>query len=145
MGKGKSDDAKVVKRKGNTKMQLKRNIGYFDGVSFIIGSIVGAGIFVSPTGVLKHSLLNVGVALVIWTASGLVSLMGSLCYAELGTALPFPEGNTATLKEVLDPCLPLCSSGHRCSPSQHQTPLEPCCLLNMPPSPSTAFALHQKC
>ncbi|XP_032036616.1 solute carrier family 7 member 13 [Aythya fuligula] len=101
MGKGKSGDAKVVKRKGNTKMQLKRNIGYFDGVSFIIGSIVGAGIFVSPTGVLKHSLLNVGVALVIWTASGLVSLMGSLCYAELGTALPFSGGEYSHIKRGL--------------------------------------------
>ncbi|KAM9198954.1 solute carrier family 7 member 13 [Mergus octosetaceus] len=101
MGKGKSDDAKVVKRKGNTKMQLKRNIGYFYGVSFIIGSIVGAGIFVSPTGVLKHSLLNVGVALVIWTASGLVSLMGSLCYAELGTALPFSGGEYSHIKRGL--------------------------------------------
>ncbi|NXI70830.1 S7A13 protein, partial [Anseranas semipalmata] len=101
MGKGKSGDPKDMKRKGNTKMQLKRNIGYFDGVSFIIGSIVGAGIFVSPTGVLKHSLLNVGVALTIWTASGLVSLMGSLCYAELGTALPFSGGEYSHIKRGL--------------------------------------------
>ncbi|NXI41238.1 S7A13 protein, partial [Galbula dea] len=101
MGKGKSDDLKDGKRKENAKMQLKRNIGYFDGVSFIIGSIVGAGIFVSPTGVLKHSLLNIGVALTIWTASGLVSLMGSLCYAELGTALPFSGGEYSHIKRGL--------------------------------------------
>ncbi|XP_068789225.1 solute carrier family 7 member 13 [Struthio camelus] len=101
MGKGKSDHPKDVKRKEKAKMQLKRNIGYFDGVSFIIGSIVGAGIFVSPTGVLKHSLLNVGVALTIWTASGLVSLMGSLCYAELGTALPFSGGEYSHIKRGL--------------------------------------------
>ncbi|NXT81626.1 S7A13 protein, partial [Zapornia atra] len=101
MGKGKSIDPTDVKRKENAKMQLKRNIGYFDGVSFIIGSIVGAGIFVSPTGVLKHSLLNVGIALTIWTASGLVSLMGSLCYAELGTALPFSGGEYSHIKRGL--------------------------------------------
>ncbi|PKU32993.1 solute carrier family 7 member 13 [Limosa lapponica baueri] len=101
MGEGKSDHPKGVKRKENGKMQLKRNIGYFDGVSFIIGSIVGAGIFVSPTGVLKHSLLNVGVALTIWTASGLVSLMGALCYAELGTALPFSGGEYSHIKRGL--------------------------------------------
>ncbi|NXV34474.1 S7A13 protein, partial [Rissa tridactyla] len=101
MGKGKSDNPKVGKRKENDNMQLKRNIGYFDGVSFIIGSIVGAGIFVSPTGVLKHSLLNVGIALTIWTASGLVSLMGSLCYAELGTALPFSGGEYSHIKRGL--------------------------------------------
>ncbi|XP_076188293.1 solute carrier family 7 member 13 isoform X2 [Aptenodytes patagonicus] len=101
MGKGKSHDPKDGKRKEKAKMHLKRNIGYVDGVSFIIGSIVGAGIFVSPTGVLKHSLLNVGVALTIWTASGLVSLMGSLCYAELGTALPFSGGEYSHIKRGL--------------------------------------------
>ncbi|NXE35333.1 S7A13 protein, partial [Ptilorrhoa leucosticta] len=101
MGKGENNDSKDVQRKEKAKMQLKRNIGYFDGVSFIIGSIVGAGIFVSPTGVLKHSLLNVGVALTIWTASGLVSLMGALCYAELGTALPFSGGEYSHIKRGL--------------------------------------------
>ncbi|XP_031446805.1 solute carrier family 7 member 13 [Phasianus colchicus] len=101
MGRGKSSDPKDVKKKEKTKMQLKRRIGCFDGVSFIIGSIVGAGIFVSPTGVLKYSLLNVGVALTIWTASGLVSLMGSLCYAELGTALPFSGGEYSHIKRGL--------------------------------------------
>ncbi|OXB69370.1 hypothetical protein ASZ78_004860 [Callipepla squamata] len=101
MGRGKSNDSKNAKVKEKTKMQLKRRIGCFDGVSFIIGTIVGAGIFVSPTGVLKHSLLNVGVALTIWTASGLVSLMGSLCYAELGTALPFSGGEYSHIKRGL--------------------------------------------
>ncbi|NWW69449.1 S7A13 protein, partial [Ifrita kowaldi] len=101
MEKGENNDPKDVQRKEKAKMQLKRNIGYFDGVSFIIGSIVGAGIFVSPTGVLKHSLLNVGVALTIWTVSGLVSLMGALCYAELGTALPFSGGEYSHIKRGL--------------------------------------------
>lgn len=103
MGKGENNDPKDVQGKEKAKIQLKRNIGYFDGVSFIIGSIVGAGIFVSPTGVLKHSLLNVGVALTIWTASGLVSLMGALCYAELGTALPFSGGEYSHIKRGLGP------------------------------------------
>ncbi|KFV62927.1 Solute carrier family 7 member 13 [Dryobates pubescens] len=101
MGKDKSNDLKVVRSKEKAKIRLKRNIGYFDGVSFIVGSIVGAGIFVSPTGVLKHSLLNVGVALTIWTASGLVSLMGALCYAELGTTLPFSGGEYSHIKRGL--------------------------------------------
>uniref|UniRef100_A0A8C5TLC1 Solute carrier family 7 member 13 n=1 Tax=Malurus cyaneus samueli TaxID=2593467 RepID=A0A8C5TLC1_9PASS len=101
MGKGENNEPKDVQRKENTKMQLERNIGYFDGVSFIVGSIVGAGIFVSPTGVLKHSLLNVGVALTIWAASGLVSLMGALCYAELGAALPFSGGEYSHIKRGL--------------------------------------------
>lgn len=101
MGEGENNDPKDVQRKEKAKLQLKRNIGYFDGVSFIVGSIVGAGIFVSPTGVLKHSLLNVGIALTIWTVSGLVSLMGALCYAELGSALPFSGGEYSHIKRGL--------------------------------------------
>uniref|UniRef100_A0A8D0BPG6 Solute carrier family 7 member 13 n=1 Tax=Salvator merianae TaxID=96440 RepID=A0A8D0BPG6_SALMN len=88
-------------KNGNSKMQLKRTIGYFEGVCFVVGTIVGAGIFVSPTGVLKYSLLNVGIALIIWTACGIVSLMGALCYAELGTALPFSGGEFSHIKRAL--------------------------------------------
>ncbi|XP_025057590.1 solute carrier family 7 member 13 [Alligator sinensis] len=101
MGKGRNDHVKEEKRNEDDKMQLKRTIGYFNGVSFIIGTIVGAGIFVSATGVLQYSLLNVGVALCIWTASGVISLMGSLCYAELGTALPFSGGEYSHIKIAL--------------------------------------------
>uniref|UniRef100_A0A8D0HCY3 Solute carrier family 7 member 13 n=1 Tax=Sphenodon punctatus TaxID=8508 RepID=A0A8D0HCY3_SPHPU len=93
----------LLEEKGNEdgKMQLKRTIGYFEGVSFIIGTIIGAGIFVSPTGVLKYSSLNVGVALSIWAACGIISLMGSLCYAELGTALPLSGGEYSHIKRGL--------------------------------------------
>lgn len=96
-------DEQVNETKGSkdSTMHLKRTIGYFEGVSFIIGTIVGAGIFVSPTGVLKYSLLNVGVALIIWMACGVISLMGALCYAELGTALPFSGGEYSHIKRAL--------------------------------------------
>ncbi|XP_060099539.1 solute carrier family 7 member 13 [Heteronotia binoei] len=84
-----------------SEMRLKKTIGYFEGVSFIMGTIVGAGIFVSPTGVLQYSLLNVGVALIIWTICGVISLMGALCYAELGTALPLSGGEYSHIKRAL--------------------------------------------
>ncbi|XP_063306420.1 solute carrier family 7 member 13-like [Pelobates fuscus] len=79
-------------RELNKGVNLKRSLGYFDSVCFVIGSIVGAGIFVSPAGVLEYSQLNVGVALCIWAASGVLSMMCSLCYAELGSALPYTGG-----------------------------------------------------
>ncbi|KAG8570543.1 hypothetical protein GDO81_011309 [Engystomops pustulosus] len=83
------------------KVCLKRCLGFFDSVCFLVGCIIGAGIFVSPKGVLEYCQLNVGVALCIWAACGMVCIMCSLCYAELGTSLPFSGGEYYHVKRGL--------------------------------------------
>ncbi|XP_064410486.1 b(0,+)-type amino acid transporter 1-like [Latimeria chalumnae] len=82
-------------------IKLRRTIGYFSGVNFIVGSIVGSGIFISPGGVLAYSCLNVGIALTIWAVCGLLSMLGALCYAELGSSLPSSGGEYYYIKRGL--------------------------------------------
>lgn len=67
----------------NEGIKLQKELGLWDGVAIIVGIIVGAGIFVSPKGVLLNSG-SVGQALIVWIFSGILSLIGALCYAELG-------------------------------------------------------------
>lgn len=65
-------------------IQLQKRMGLFSGVALIVGTMIGSGIFVSPSGLLVRTG-SVGVSFIIWLACGLLSLLGALAYAELGT------------------------------------------------------------
>ena len=63
-----------------------------DAVAMIVGIVVGAGIFRTPSLVAANagSELN---TLLLWLAGGMVSLVGALCYAELTTTYPHTGGD----------------------------------------------------
>uniref|UniRef100_A0A3Q1I5F0 Zmp:0000001267 n=1 Tax=Anabas testudineus TaxID=64144 RepID=A0A3Q1I5F0_ANATE len=69
------------------KLNLRREVGIIGAVSFIAGTMIGSGIFMSPQYVLS-TVGSPGASLVIWACCGLIAMLGGLCYAELGTVIP---------------------------------------------------------
>ena len=64
----------------------------FSAVALIVGIVIGAGIFKTPSLVAALSG-DAGWALVLWVTGAMISIVGALCYAELCTAYPNAGGD----------------------------------------------------
>jgi len=70
---------------------LRRLLGLGFGLAVIIGSTIGVGILRTP-GLVAGHLHSSSAILVLWLAGGLYTLLGAVCLAELGTAVPQAGG-----------------------------------------------------
>jgi len=62
-----------------------------DATAIIVGLIVGAGIFGTPS-IVAGAVESPALLVAVWIGGGVFSLVGALCYAELATAFPSAGG-----------------------------------------------------
>jgi amino acid transporter len=77
----------------------RQTLTIWDGVAFIVGIVIGIGIFKTPALVATFAGSETAF-LAAWLIGGVVMLMGALCYAELGSAHPDAGGEYSYLSRA---------------------------------------------
>ncbi|MEU8984617.1 APC family permease [Streptomyces sp. NPDC048309] len=85
-----------------------------DVAIMVVGIVLGIGIFKTPSLVANYSS-DETVFMLLWLLGGLVTVVGSVCYAGLGSARPSAGGEYAFLREAYGPRVALLFAWARCS------------------------------
>src|SRR6202163_4958605 len=85
-------------------MTPSRGLGVFDASLIVVGSIVGAGIFLVSPFVAQH-VRSPAAFLGAWLLGGVVALAGALSNGELGGLFPRSGGEYVYLREAYGPSL----------------------------------------
>jgi APA family basic amino acid/polyamine antiporter len=79
-----------------------RTLGALPAIALVCGSMLGIGIFISPSEVASHAS-SPTTFMLLWLVGGLVALFGALSLAELGAMLPRDGGDYSYLRDSWGP------------------------------------------
>jgi hypothetical protein len=80
-------------------LEKHKSLTYLNGLSLVIGLIIGSGIFSSPAQV-NSNAGSPGAALIVWVVAGILAWTGAASYAELGGAIPLNGGAQIYLSKI---------------------------------------------
>jgi basic amino acid/polyamine antiporter, APA family len=84
--------------------ELVKGLGLFDSTMIVVGSMIGSGIFIVSADI-AHQVQSPGLLILVWLASGVMTLIGALSFGELAAAMPHAGGQYVYLRESFGkPC-----------------------------------------
>ena len=86
--------------------QFRREIGLFDATMLVMGTMIGSGIFIVSTDI-AATVGSSGWLLAVWVLTGVMTILGALCYAELAGMMPDAGGQYVYLETRVQPRLGL--------------------------------------
>ncbi|KAH6642747.1 large neutral amino acids transporter small subunit 2 [Boeremia exigua] len=83
----------------NAGLERTKSLTFVNGLSLVIGLIIGSGIFSSPSQVNKNAG-SPAASLLVWATAGVLAWTGAASYAELGGAIPLNGGAQVYLSKI---------------------------------------------
>ncbi len=80
--------------------ELVKGLGLFDSTMIVAGSMIGSGIFIVSSDI-AHQVQSPGLLILVWIASGVMTIIAALSYGELAAAMPYAGGQYVYLRESL--------------------------------------------
>ena len=77
---------------------LDRGLGLKKAISLVIGNVIGTGVFLKAA-TMSQLTGSVGGVFMAWITAAGLSMMGALCYAELGSRFPHAGGEYVFLRQ----------------------------------------------
>ena len=81
---------------------MKRELGLLDATLLVAGSMIGSGIFIVSSDMLKD-VGSAGWLILVWLITGLMTLIAAISYGELSGMFPKAGGQYVYLKEAYNP------------------------------------------
>ena len=81
------------------RIEMKKSVGFLQGLAIVVGMIIGSGIFLKPSVVLNDAGSPV-VALIAWILGGVITLCSALSIAEIASNIPRAGGLYTYLEEL---------------------------------------------
>lgn len=78
---------------------FKRELGLLDGTMLVVGSMIGSGIFIVSSDMVRQ-LGSAGWLIAMWVLTGLITVIAAVSYGELSAMFPTAGGQYVYIKEA---------------------------------------------